>query len=73
MTVYGKTGHNAACVNVEKRSIDFLKMYCFKRMEGTVRSIIAGTTISCRVVPGFPIDGHINVCTVSIVCAVHNH
>ncbi len=34
VTVYGKTGHNAACVNIEKRSIDFLKMYCFKRTEG---------------------------------------
>ncbi len=34
VTVYGKTGHNVACVNIEKRSIDFLKMYCFKRPEG---------------------------------------
>ncbi len=34
VTVYGKTGHNAACVNIEKRSIDFLKMYCFKPTEG---------------------------------------
>ncbi len=34
VTVYGKTGHNAACVNIEKKSIDFLKMYCFKRTEG---------------------------------------
>ncbi len=34
VTVYRKTGHNAACVNIEKRSIDFLKMYCFKRTEG---------------------------------------
>ena len=30
VTVSGKTGHNAACVNIEKRSIDFLKMYYFK-------------------------------------------
>ncbi len=29
-----KTGYNAACVNIEKRSIDFLKMYCFKPTEG---------------------------------------
>ncbi len=34
VTVYRKTGHNAACVNIEKRSIDFLKMYCFKPTEG---------------------------------------
>ncbi len=34
VTVYRKTGHNAACVNIEKRSIDFLKMYCFKLTEG---------------------------------------
>ncbi len=34
VTVYGKTGRNAACVNIEKRSIDFLKMYCFKPTEG---------------------------------------
>ncbi len=34
VTVYGKTGHNAACVNIEKKSIDFLKMYCFKPTEG---------------------------------------
>ncbi len=34
VTVYGKTGHNAVCVNIEKRSIDFLKMYCFKPTEG---------------------------------------
>ncbi len=34
VTVYGKTGHNAACVNIEKRSIDFLKMHCFKPTEG---------------------------------------
>ncbi len=33
VTVYGKTGHNAACVIIEKRSIEFLKMYCFKRTE----------------------------------------
>ncbi len=41
VTVYRKTGHNAACVNIEKRSIDFLKM---SRRKGTVRSIIVGTT-----------------------------
>ncbi len=34
VTVYGKTGHNAACVNIEKRSINFLKMYCFKPTVG---------------------------------------
>ncbi len=34
VTVYRKTGHNAACVNIEKRSIDFLKMYCFKPTGG---------------------------------------
>ncbi len=34
VTVYRKTGHNAAYVNIEKRSIDFLKMYCFKPTEG---------------------------------------
>ncbi len=34
VTVYRKTGNNAACVNIEKRSIDFLKMYCFKPTEG---------------------------------------
>ncbi len=34
VTVYRKTGHNAACVNIEKRPIDFLKMYCFKPKEG---------------------------------------
>ncbi len=34
VTVYSKTGHNAACVNIEKRLIDFLKMYCFKPTEG---------------------------------------
>ncbi len=34
VTVYGKTRHNAACVNIEKSSIDFLKMYCFKPTEG---------------------------------------
>ncbi len=34
VTVYGKIGHNAACVNIEKRSIDFLKMYRFKPTEG---------------------------------------
>ncbi len=34
VTVYGKTRHNAACVNIEKRSIDFLKMYCFKATVG---------------------------------------
>ncbi len=34
VTVYRKTGHNAACVNIEKRSINFLKMYCFKPTEG---------------------------------------
>ncbi len=35
VTVYRKTGHNnAACVNIEKRSIDFFKMYCFKPREG---------------------------------------
>ncbi len=34
VTVYRKSGHNAACVNIEKRSIDFLKMHCFKPMEG---------------------------------------
>ncbi len=34
VTVYRKTGHNAACVNIEKRSIDFFKMYCFKPTEG---------------------------------------
>ncbi len=34
VTVYRKTGHNAACVNIEKRSIDFLKMYCFKPTKG---------------------------------------
>ncbi len=34
VTVYRKTGHNAARVNIEKRSIDFLKMYCFKPTEG---------------------------------------
>ncbi len=34
VTVYRKTGHNAACVNIEKRSIAFLKMYCFKPTEG---------------------------------------
>ncbi len=28
VTVYRKTGHNAACVNIEKILIDFLKMYC---------------------------------------------
>ncbi len=34
VTVYRKTGHNAACVNIEKRSIDFLKMNRFKPTEG---------------------------------------
>ncbi len=34
VTVYRKTGHNAACVNIEKRLIDFLKMYCFKPTKG---------------------------------------
>ncbi len=34
VTIYRKTRHNAACVNIEKRSIDFLKMYCFKPTEG---------------------------------------
>ncbi len=34
VTVYRKTGHNAACVIIEKRSIEFLKMYCFKPTEG---------------------------------------
>ncbi len=34
VTVYGKTGHNVACVNIEKKSIDFLKMYCFNLTEG---------------------------------------
>ncbi len=30
VTVYGKTGHSAACVNIEKRSIDFLKNVLFQ-------------------------------------------
>ncbi len=39
MTIYGKIGHNVACVNVGKRSIEFLKI-----TKGTVRSNIAKTT-----------------------------
>ncbi len=27
VTVYGKIGHNAACVDIAKRSIQFLKLY----------------------------------------------
>ncbi len=38
MTIYGKIGHNVACVNVGKRSIEFFKNV------GTVRSNIAKTT-----------------------------
>ncbi len=46
MTVYGKTGHNAACVNIEKRSIDFFKMYCFKLTEGNGQVYYSGNDLS---------------------------
>ncbi len=46
MTVYRKTGHNAACVNIEKRSIDFFKMYCFKPMEGNGEVYYSGNDLS---------------------------
>ncbi len=63
VTVYRKTGHNAACVNIEKRSIDFLKMYCFSsRRKGTVRSIIVGTTYATTIKLG-----ELNICVV-ILC-----
>ncbi len=42
VTVYGKTGHNAACV----RSIDFLKMYCFKPAEGNSQVYYSGNDLS---------------------------
>ncbi len=86
VTVYGKTRHNAACVNIEKRSIDFFKMYCFKPTEGNGWVYYSGNDLSyddktwraqyldadnsvsekkffkgCRVVPGFPVDGHIYI------------
>ncbi len=93
VTVYGKTGHNAACVNIEKRSIDFLKMYCFKPTEGNGLVYYNGNDLSyddktwraqylgadnsvsakknfegCRVVLGFPVDGHIyTLCNSNII------
>ncbi len=46
MTVYRKTRHNAACVNIEKTSIDFLKMYCFKPTEGNGLVYYSGNDLS---------------------------
>ncbi len=46
VTVYGKTGHNAACVNIEKRSINFLKMYCFNPTEGNGQVYYSGNDLS---------------------------
>ncbi len=46
VTVYGKTGHNAACVNIDKRSIDFKKMYCFKQTEGNGLVDYSGNDLS---------------------------
>ncbi len=45
MTVYSKTRHNAACVNIEKRSIDFLKMY-FKPTEENGYVYYSGNDLS---------------------------
>ncbi len=44
MTVYGKTGHNAACVISRKDRSISLKCIVSSLRKGTVRSIIAGTT-----------------------------